>query len=331
MKFYISELDGVESLEEQYKNFRGSLGELDPKSKNGFYRYDIKESYGKGYMEVYELKDKMKLTIYNLVFEKEVDLHYIVKEEHFEIEYCIEGSMKIIQEEEVLFKEGDISISNSKNTEGIIRYEAGEKYIGISITTDAENIENYFGSSGKEVWERTIEALDKKKRQEYYYGIQVPHEIRNSFFEIYNCNYNLDIRKLYLESKIMEILTKIMSIENEIIDLDKYEVNIIKKIPNIMLENLFELPTIDQLSRQLGINKNKLTKGFREIYGDSIFSYHRKKSLDKASIYLISTDKSISEIALDIGYSNSSNFGYAFKKQFGVSPKQYRKFNSRET
>ncbi len=90
------------------------------------------------------------------------------------------------------------------------------------------------------------------------------------------------------------------------------------------MKNLYELPTVNILSKQLAINKNKLAKGFKAIYGDTIFRYHRKMCLQRAAILLIDTDKSINEIALDVGYSNPSNFCYAFKKEFGVPPLQYK-------
>lgn len=52
------------------------------------------------------------------------------------------------------------------------------------------------------------------------------------------------------------------------------------------MENLYELPTINVISKKLAINKHKLVKGFKAIYGDTIFKYHRKMCLQRATILL---------------------------------------------
>lgn len=326
MEFFISKYDANKTVKKQYDEYREKIGILDESSNEFYKKYNIKDELGTGYIEIYKLKDGMEITIYNLNLKEDLRLNYIVDSDYFEIEYCIAGSMNIIQKNKTRFKEGDISISASKHTEGTINYESGELYRGIAIVTDKFGIKNYFGSSGIEVWNKTIEKLDRERRNEYYNGVQVSYNIRNSFLEIFNCKYDLELRKLFFEAKIMEILTNIIMLEKNESILDDYEFKKIKQVPEILMENIFELPTVDQLSKILGINKNKLNDGFKEIYGDSIFSYHRKKSLEKASIYLRTTDKTIQEISLDVGYSTASNFCYAFKKQFGVSPKKYRGF-----
>lgn len=325
MKFTVSQFDEKYTLDEQYEKYRDKISTLDPSSNDFYKKYKIRENIGTGSIEIYKLKDKMEIIIYNLKYFNDLELSYEVDEDYFEIEYCIEGSMKIIKEEEVLFREGDLSISSSKDTKGSIIYEKNKTYKGVSITTNKKNIKNYFGSSGIEVWNNTIEKLNTSKRIKYYNGISAPYDIRNSFAEIFYNNYDLEIKKLYLEVKIMEILTNIILLEKTKVSLDSYEIEKINKIPEILMENILELPTIEELSKSLGINKNKLNSGFKELYGDSIFSYHRKKSLETACIFLKTTKKTISEIALESGYSTPSNFCYAFKKQFGISPSKYRK------
>ena len=107
-------------------------------------------------------------------------------------------------------------------------------------------------------------------------------------------------------------------------DWEPEELEKIKRIPDILMENLQNLPTVQELSNILQINKGKLTKGFKALYKDTIFSYHRKLCMHRAGAMLLNSGKSISEIALAVGYSNPSNFCTSFRKQFGMSPLQYR-------
>jgi len=92
----------------------------------------------------------------------------------------------------------------------------------------------------------------------------------------------------------------------------------------MLLAKPFELPNLLTLAEMLVINPKKLTKGFKRVYGDTIYNYHRKFSLQRASAMLLDTEKSINEISYEIGYSSPSNFCAAFKKQYGVTPLKYR-------
>jgi AraC-like DNA-binding protein len=72
------------------------------------------------------------------------------------------------------------------------------------------------------------------------------------------------------------------------------------------------------------MSATKLKQDFKKIFGKSIYSYHRDVCLKRATDMLLDTDKSVFEIAIDAGYSNSGNFCNAFKKHYGVSPGRYR-------
>jgi AraC-like DNA-binding protein len=84
-------------------------------------------------------------------------------------------------------------------------------------------------------------------------------------------------------------------------------------------------PSIFEIARVLSMNTTKLKQGFKKIFGKPIYAYHHSMCLDRATIMLLNTNKSVLEIAIDAGYSGSGNFCNAFKKHYGVSPSQYRR------
>lgn len=294
--------------------------------------YDIKPEYGSGFIKYYKLMDDVMLVIYDTVFDNDMITEFDLSDEYFEIEYCIDGSLTFIEDRvgKMCLKSNELSISMSRETCGMVINCVGQNYQGISIMTEKTDITSFFGSSGIKLWEDTIETLENNLRNQYYQGIKGSLEVSNIFLQIFNCKLPYRSKILFFESKVMELLSKIASYEildnNEIYNtqLDEFEISQIKKVPEILMENLYELPTINVISKKLAINKNKLAKGFKAIYGDTIFRYHRKMCLQRATILLSDTDKSIREIALDVGYSNSSNFCYAFKREFGITPMQYK-------
>lgn len=334
-KFYINSRNGYAAMLEQYRYMHEQIGNtrfLPNHDKSKGMVYDIKPEYGKGTIQIYSLMGNVMLLIYDFVFSENIVTVFDLTDNYFEIEHCIDGCMHIEEEKAgyTCFSPNNLSLSLSQDMKGTIKRCAGEKYQGVSITANRHALSSYFGSAGVSVWNDTIEKLGEQFRSEYYLGLNTPPEIATAFMQIFNCRLPRKTRTLFYESKVMETLSMIASKEvmkhekYDLTALTSYELQKIKEIPQILLEHPFELPSILSLSKKLAINPKKLTKGFKLVYGDTIFSYHRKFSLQRASSMLLNTDKSINEIACEIGYSNSSNFCTAFKKQYGITPLKYR-------
>ncbi|NFE20068.1 helix-turn-helix transcriptional regulator [Clostridium botulinum] len=334
-KFYINSRNGYLNMLEQYKAMYEQIGCARFLPNNDECKgvvYDIKPEYGEGTIQIYNLLGNSMLLICDFVFSEDIETVFDLSGGYFEIEYCIDGCMYIQEGKagDTCFAPNNLSVSMSQDMRGTVKRCAHQKYQGVSIIASKSAIPFYFGSAGIEVWNDTIEKLEDQLRSKYYLGLNTPPEIAVAFLQIFNCRLPTKARTLFYESKVMETLSMIVS--NEIMKREKYELTAltpyelqkIKEIPQILLEQPFELPSILSLSKKLVINPKKLTKGFKLVYGDTIFSYHRKFSLQRASSMLLNTEKSINEIAYEIGYSSSSNFCAAFKKQYGISPLKYR-------
>ncbi len=74
-----------------------------------------------------------------------------------------------------------------------------------------------------------------------------------------------------------------------------------------------------------GFSPNYLSKRFREAAGIGVHEYLMFVRLQHAALDLVSTNDSITEIALRSGFSDSNYFKDAFKKKYGTTPSAYRK------
>ena len=106
------------------------------------------------------------------------------------------------------------------------------------------------------------------------------------------------------------------------------QVNTIKMVHDYMKENLAMRFTIDELARKYAMNSTTLKTVFKDVYGTSIAAHIKEHRMEKAAELLIKSDKTINEIASEVGYESQSKFSAAFKEQFSVSPVDYRKNNS---
>ncbi len=89
----------------------------------------------------------------------------------------------------------------------------------------------------------------------------------------------------------------------------------------LLEENLITPPSLKEMAVIIGLNDYKLKAGYRQAYGST---YHRTLTelrLEKARRILLKKDRSVSETAMEVGYGNLGDFGIAFKKRFGMTPR----------
>ena len=81
------------------------------------------------------------------------------------------------------------------------------------------------------------------------------------------------------------------------------------------------------LARRLNVSPSYFGKLFKSYTGSSMSEYLTKLRIEKAhNLLLLNTEKDISQIAAEVGYSNSGYFATVFKKYYGVSPSKIQDF-----
>lgn len=96
----------------------------------------------------------------------------------------------------------------------------------------------------------------------------------------------------------------------------------------ILQADLAEPPSLSELARRVGINRNHLNRGFQLLHGLSVFAWVREQRLVEAARRLREGRQSLAVIANAAGYSNTANFITAFKRRFATTPQQYRSCGS---
>jgi len=154
-------------------------------------------------------------------------------------------------------------------------------------------------------------------------------DIQAVVYQILNSSSNAIPWHLYIEGKILELLSlylaalSINRTKPDGILLNPEEKQKITMVKEILIKDLYSPPTLQHLSSMAGLSVNKLQAGFREIYGRSVFNYLREHKMQTARVLLEKSQTNVSETAWRVGYTNVSHFGSAFKKRFGILPKQY--------
>lgn len=94
----------------------------------------------------------------------------------------------------------------------------------------------------------------------------------------------------------------------------------IVKAREILIQHIGEPITIKELSRKVAINECYLKKGFKELFGTTIFDFYQSQRMEHAKYLLYEKGLSVTEVSMLLGYSSISHFSTAFKKHTGLKP-----------
>ncbi|HYJ84375.1 MAG TPA: AraC family transcriptional regulator [Allosphingosinicella sp.] len=96
----------------------------------------------------------------------------------------------------------------------------------------------------------------------------------------------------------------------------------------IIDERWQEKLTLATIARDCGLNRAKLTGGFRDLFGCTIAEALAERRLAQASRMLLTTDQPVSSIGYANGYLNNASFARAFGRRFGVTPSGFRQYGA---
>lgn len=140
-----------------------------------------------------------------------------------------------------------------------------------------------------------------------------------------------NMNNMYYESKIVTLLSlQIELTSNQTVPniktyiKSKTDYNKIHEAKDFLISDITMPLHINAISKQVGINEDKLKKGFKEVFGNTIFGYLYEHKMSLASEYLKDKSIPIKEVAFRCGYDYLSHFSTTFKRYYGCTPLQYR-------
>lgn len=105
-------------------------------------------------------------------------------------------------------------------------------------------------------------------------------------------------------------------------------VTLVERCCAFMAEQIASSISIRLLARKFNTNHNTLNEVFKREMGLPPLAWQRKLRLERAARQLRLTDAPINVIAADHGYDLPANFSTAFRRHFGVTPHEYRKYEN---
>lgn len=208
-----------------------------------------------------------------------------------------------------------------------VEYQQGQSMQTVGIGIDPWVMHEFFADTAIALPTELRYAAPGHWEQPYFQGGITTPAMQMAIHQILNCPLQGLIRRLYLESKVVELIALKLAQIHESNQpasakpvLKPGDVERIHLAKEILLRDIEHPPSLMRLSKLSGLNDYKLKQGFRQVFGTTVFGYLRRQRLEQARQRLIEGQMTVSEVARSVGYSSLSRFSLAFKQQFGVSP-----------
>ena len=99
----------------------------------------------------------------------------------------------------------------------------------------------------------------------------------------------------------------------------------IEEVLHFLSKHMKDSISIKELAKNVGLSPSRLSHLFKENVGNSIIDTLKQMRLNQAALLLEHTDRSASEVSLEVGYQNYNHFAIQFRERYGVSPRHYKK------
>lgn len=310
-----------------YNSFQGEKNSIDNSRV-------VQDHFGTRLEKQINLRFGASLFIKNLYYQKDYIEKFESESDMFSFWFCCSGNKKSTisgMRDDFVMSSGLSGIfMGQKGYNGYSKFQAHKPWQIVSIHIDPSSLSDLIGKGYDKLPKACRFLAEGKDSGCFGHSMLMTPGIRVAVDQILNCSFEDSNRLLYYEGKVLEIiaclLEDIRNFEHKskrIFLLCPADIERIHYARELLMADIINPPGLIDLARSAGMHHTKLNKGFREVFGNTVFGHLREIRLEKASHLLKTGNMNSAEVAFTVGYSSLSHFAKAFRKQYGARPGSY--------
>ncbi|MGE8639132.1 MAG: helix-turn-helix transcriptional regulator [Achromobacter sp.] len=202
-------------------------------------------------------------------------------------------------------------------------FGAGRALRFVSLRTSLDQLRGAFAMEPAE-----LSALLQAPRGGLPYAdanLRVNHALLALGHQMLACPMQGALKRMYLSGKALELaalaFNALLPARAGVAEsgLSRGDAERLHHARDLLLADLQDPPSLPELARRVGVNVNKLTTGFRKLFGQSVYAFVRERRMEQAHALLAAGALTVSEAAYTCGYTDS-HFTKAFQRRYGVLP-----------
>ncbi len=281
-------------------------------------RLEIPERAGKGYCSGFILNDHIRMIISNYELIEDIDIRNPEPDA---------SRKKIFFKFQNIFSKTDtmpsVLIGTSRiNTDEVISIHSNTATVNIEV--DSGYLNEIFGRTEKSP---VLQSL-LQNTQPLLFDQLISPTLLKIVDEIITGPIDETFELYFLRIKAEELICRLlMELEKRggkhLYPLNSRDIQTLYRIKEQMLAHLDTPPVIDDLALTAHMSPSKLKRLFKQIFGNSIFSYYQEFRMQEAARLLKEEKLSVSDTGYRLGFTNLSHFTRVFRQHTGMKPKQY--------
>lgn len=199
--------------------------------------------------------------------------------------------------------------------------------IGVDIHLQPQFARQLFATSTGELpaeWQPLLCENDWQKA----FSPKTTEAMRSVVHQIIDCPLTGVLKQVYLQGKVFELIAlQLASVQADRAApsdtcLKPHTIARIQYAADILRSQIEHPPSQTELAQQVGVSDRTLRRGFQALFGTTVFGYLAELRLCQAEQLLRDRNLTVAEVAQRSGYNNQGHFAAAFKRKFGITPKQ---------
>lgn len=205
-----------------------------------------------------------------------------------------------------------------------VRSSRSQRQIGVNVHITPALFQQFFANTHGEL-PALLQPLVQGNDWQYRFSPRMTGAIRTVVRQIIDCPFLGAPKRAYLQGKVFELMAlQLDGISDALPPPTSLKSDTVARIhyaAEILRSRLETPPSQAELAQQVGIAHCTLHKGFREIFNMTPFAYLTRCRMEQAEQLLRQLDHTVAEVANRVGYANPAQFAAAFKRHFGITPR----------
>ncbi|WP_422485525.1 helix-turn-helix domain-containing protein [Gudongella sp. DL1XJH-153] len=254
-----------------------------------------------------------------------IDQYPLHWQDAIEVIFVLEGSVRIgIESETYVLDKRELEIINPNE---VYRMEGIGDNLVLILQIDPVFFEKYY-EDARDTFYYTNSSDDNAQEEQEYYQLRTFISVL-----VYEAVSKLDDYEDQIEDNLLSLMYHLLnnfhylfydeeSLKEDEIQLERYH-----RIMKYLSNNYMDKVSLQDIAKKEFLSSQYLSYKIKEVFGHGFNEYLNQIRVEESTKLLIDTDKSISEISEEVGFSHTRYYNKHFKIHYKCTPIQYRKKN----